>query len=81
MPYFHFVWTEETIQHVAQHGISQEDFEAVVCDPVGTDRSRSSGLPVAFGYTSDGRYIIAVFQEIDDVTLFPVTAYEVDEPE
>jgi hypothetical protein len=32
------------------------------------------------GYTADGRYVMAVFEEIDEVTILPVTAYEVPEP-
>jgi hypothetical protein len=37
-------------------------------------------LPVAWGYTSDGRYIIAVYEHVDELTVIPVTAYEVPEP-
>lgn len=80
MPYFEFIWTDETIEHLAEHDISPEDFEEVVRDPLGTGKSRSSGLPVAFGYTSDGRYIIAVYEMVDQSTVTPVTAYEVHEP-
>jgi len=29
------------------------------------------------GYTTDGRLILVVYEEIDDVTVYPVTAYEV----
>ena len=28
-----FVWTDEITQHVAEHGVSQDDFEHVVCHP------------------------------------------------
>ena len=35
---------------------------------------------MAWGYTRDGRYIIAVYQKIDFATVLPVTAYEVSEP-
>jgi hypothetical protein len=30
------------------------------------------------GYTPDGRLIWVVYEEIDDVTVYPVTAYEVE---
>lgn len=43
------------------------------------DTSRSSGRPMRFGYTQDGRYIVVAFEWIDDVTIYPVTAYEVEE--
>ncbi|HRX81477.1 MAG: hypothetical protein H6821_12420 [Planctomycetaceae bacterium] len=80
MPYFEFLWTDDNIEHVEQHGISQDDFEHVVCNPTSKGYSRSSELPVAWGYTVDGRYIVTVYEELDDVTLLPVTAYEVTEP-
>jgi hypothetical protein len=80
MAYSVFIWTDEIVEHLAQHGISQDDFERVVCDPVGKGWSRSSGLPVVWGYAADGRYVMAVFEEIDEVTVLPVTAYEVPEP-
>lgn len=37
-------------------------------------------LPVAWGYTLDGRYIMAFYEHLDDVTVNPITAYEVPEP-
>jgi hypothetical protein len=80
MPYYEFHWNEEVIEHIAEHGISQDDFEHVVCNPLSKGFSRSSGLPAAWGYTADGRYMMAVYQELDEVTLLPVTAYEVPEP-
>jgi uncharacterized DUF497 family protein len=80
MAYFEFIWTDRAVQKLADHGLIPEDAEAVICDPTDDDVSVSSGHPVAFGYTSDGRYIIVVYLEIDDVTVEPVTAYEVPEP-
>jgi hypothetical protein len=68
------------VDHLAEHGISQDDFEQVVCEPYGKGYSRSSGLPAVWGYTRDGRYIVAVYEELDELTILPVTAYEVPEP-
>ena len=68
------------MEHFAEHGISPDDFEQLVCDPLTKGLSRSSGLPAVWGYTADGRYIIAVYEEIDEITILPVTAYEVPEP-
>ena len=39
--------------------------------------SRSSGRPMVYGFTPDGRYIVVVYEEIDDHTPYPVTAYVV----
>jgi hypothetical protein len=80
MPYFDFVWTEEIIAHLAEHDISPDDFEHVVMNPERIGKSRSSGNPIAWGYTQDGRYILAVYQKIDFATAMAVTAYEVSEP-
>ena len=80
MPYFEFLWTDDNIAHLEEHGVSQADFESIVCRPVSKGFSRSSELPVAWGYTPDGRYVMVVFVELDEVTILPVTAYEVPEP-
>lgn len=75
-----FLWTDEIIEHIAEHGISPEEFEDIVCNPDRLGFSRSSGRPAAWGYTADGRYIIAVYEDLDELTIIPVTAYEVAEP-
>jgi len=79
MPFYFFIWTDdENTSHIAEHGITQDDFESVVCNPESTDVSRSSGLPVAFGFTSDSRQLACVYEIIGDHEVFPVTAYEVE---
>ncbi len=80
MAYFEFLWTGENIEHIAEHGLSQDDFERVFCNPRSKGVSRSSGLPAVWGYTQDGRYIMAIYEPLDEVTILPVTAYEVPEP-
>lgn len=80
MRYLNFIWSAEIIEHLATHAVSADDFEGVVCNPVSKGVSRSSGLPVAWGYASDGRYIMTVYEEIDSITILPVTAYQVPEP-
>ncbi len=77
MPYFEFLWSEETIDHLAEHDVSQDEFERIVQSPVSTSESYSSGLPAAFGYTDDGRFVICVFEHLDSVLVLPVTAYEI----
>lgn len=79
MAWFLFQWTEHNIDYIAQHGISQDDFEEVVQHPVARGRSRRSAQRAAWGYTPDGRYIMAIYEMIDPVTVFPVNAFEVEE--
>ena len=66
------------MQHIAERGLSKEDVEFVVARPDRFDVSRSSENPMVFGYTDDGRYVAVVFIQIDDDTIYPVTAYEVE---
>ena len=34
---------------------------------------------MAFGYTASGKYLACVYEFLDDVTVYPVTAYEVED--
>ena len=82
MPYFEIIWNEEpggNLEHIAQHGLEPDDVEEVFLNPVDRDVSRSSGLPIVFGFTPDGRYILVVYEQVDEVTVYPVTAYDVEE--
>jgi hypothetical protein len=77
MPFYFFIWTSEIVDHLAEHGVTPEDFEEIVSDPESEGVSRSTGNPLAFGSTSDGRFLCCVFKRWDDDTIEPVTAYEV----
>jgi uncharacterized DUF497 family protein len=80
MPYIEFIWNDElggNVEHIAEHGISMENVEDVLFNPVDRDVSRSSGYPMVFGYTSDGRYIAVVYERVDETTVYPITAFEV----
>jgi uncharacterized DUF497 family protein len=66
------------VEHITEHGLTTEDVETVICNPLEKKISRSSGRPVAAGYTADGRLIFVVYEEIDECTVYPVTAYEVE---
>ncbi len=79
MPFYFFVWDEENVEHLGEHGISPEEFEAIVSDPEHEDSSRSSGRPMAFGFTTDGRFVACVFEKIDDATVYPITAFEIED--
>lgn len=78
MPYFEYFWTEEIVQHLAEHGVSREEFETVVSNPDRTSVSRSSGRPCCWGTTMAGRQLFCVYEFLDDMTIIPVTAYESD---
>ena len=62
---------------MADHGVTQEEVEEVLERAMDADISRSTGRPVVFGDTSSGRHLMVVFESVDAVTVYPITAYEV----
>jgi hypothetical protein len=79
MAYYFYAWTDDIIEHLAEHDLTPTDFEHVLNNSIEKGKSDSSGRPAAWGYTEDGRFIIAVYRKLDDVTILPVTAYDVPE--
>jgi hypothetical protein len=79
MTSYFYVWTDEIIEHIAEHDLTPEDFEFVLAHPTDKGTSDSSGLPAVWGYTEDDRFIIAIYRPLDNDTILPVTAYEVPE--
>lgn len=79
MPYFEFVWTDEIVNHLTEHGVNQQEFEEVVSNPDRIGLSRSTGHPVCWGETAEGRRLFCVYDHLDDMTIIPVTAYDVSE--
>ena len=78
MPYYFYIWTPEIVEHLAEHDVTPEEFEEVLSNPEYEDVSRSSGNPLAFGYTSDGRFLCCVYRCLGEDLIEPVTAYEVE---
>jgi uncharacterized DUF497 family protein len=82
VPFESIVWDldddpDGNVQHCAAHDVTKEEVEDVFRNVTDEDVSRSSGLPVVFGETSAGRNLMVVYEEIDDDTVYPITAYEV----
>jgi hypothetical protein len=63
-----------------EHDLTADDVDYVLENYEATGISESSGRPCVFGHAPDGRYIIVVYDEVDEHTVIPVTAYEVPEP-
>jgi uncharacterized DUF497 family protein len=68
------------VEHIAEHDLTIEDVEHVLAYPESEGFSRDTGRPCVFGYTPDGRFIIVIYEEFDEDTIVPFTAYEVPEP-
>lgn len=77
MPYYVFFWTPDAIEHLAEHDVTQDDFENAVSHPIDTGFSDSSGRPACRGFALDGRLLFCVYETFDDLTILPVTAYEI----
>ena len=78
MPSVFFVWNDELIEYIGQHGVTPDEFEEVVLNAIDVEESRSSGRPIVFGPTSTEKFLACVFEYFDDDTVIPITAYEVD---
>jgi uncharacterized DUF497 family protein len=79
-----FFWDDENdpdgnIERIAEHDLTIEDVEHVLKNPTEEGFSKSSGLPVMWGYAPDGRHIIVVYEEIAENTVRVITANEVPE--
>lgn len=84
--YIDIIWDldddpDGNVQHIAEHGLTKEDVRWVFEHPVRHDVSRSSSRPLVFGYTPDDVYIVVVHEQVDEQTVYPVTAYEIEDKE
>jgi len=82
MATYQFIWDldddpDGNVWHIAEHGVTPEEVEEVFDDISDHDVSRSTGRPAVFGDTRAGRHLIVVYEEVDDETIYPITAYEV----
>lgn len=57
------------VEHVEEHDLLTDDVDFVLANYEVQGGSQSSGRPCVFGNTPDGRYIIVVFEVIDDDTV------------
>jgi hypothetical protein len=84
MPVIDIIWDlpgdpDGKVRHIAEHGLVPSDVEHAVKNPRRRSKSRSSGRPIIFGRTPSGEEIAVVYEETDEGTIYPVTAYQVEE--
>ncbi len=77
--------TEGNWWHIVEdgHGITAEEVAEVLEGNHSLSTiSRTSGLPITFGWTSLGRYIAVVYDHVSDdpLSFYPITAYEAPPP-
>jgi uncharacterized DUF497 family protein len=82
MPWFDIVWDDSfphgNVAHLAENGVTVEEAESVLMHAIGREKSRSSSRWIAFGRTSDGRNLAVVYEMVDEITILPVTAFELE---
>lgn len=64
--------------HIGEHGIEPVEVEEVLRSPTSIDVSRSTGRRIAIGETTAGRTLLVVFEEIDESSVYPITAYDLE---
>jgi hypothetical protein len=78
MPRYLFVWTPNNLSHLDENHVSADEFEEIVQNPDILDVSRTSHRPIALGTTLQGRRIACIYEMIDELTVLPITVYEID---
>lgn len=80
------IWDDEpggNVEHIAENGLTPDEVDEILDDEkIPTAFSASTGRPCKFGWTSTGKHIIVVWEEVweDPRMVNPVTAYEVPAP-
>ncbi|MGA2031725.1 MAG: hypothetical protein ABSG68_05675 [Thermoguttaceae bacterium] len=82
MAWLHVFWDTQpggNAEHVAEHGLDIDDVEHVLRNPAEYNMSRSTGRPMVFGFTPSGEYIAVVYEELDEDTVYPLTAFPIED--
>ena len=83
MSELHVIWDspdDPTGNHVhifTRHDVTRDEVEEVLRAPRRQTLSRSTGWPICFGWTTAGKYLAVVYEEVwpDPRTVRPITAY------
>lgn len=79
MEKLHFIWVHDkggNVDHIQEHDVTIAEVEWVAQRPHAEGVSRTSVRPMRVGFTKASRRLIVVFEWIDPVTIYPITAYE-----
>ncbi len=82
MTWIEVMWTDGrdgNVQHIAQHGITPDEVEHVLANPIESDVSETSGRPIVFGYTAGGRFLADVNEPIKETTVYPINSLEIED--
>jgi len=56
-----FDWDEQSLEHIARHGVRDYEAEEVILFGKPVFQKSRDGIYVAFGVTQEGRYLLVVF--------------------
>jgi len=82
MPHVEVIWVDGrdgNVQHLAEHGVTPQECEDVLSDPIAQGTSDTTGRPIVFGFTRAGRKIAVVYEQVDAITVYPITAFDVED--
>lgn len=82
MPIIDCLWDlfddpDGNIRHIARNDLTPDDVEHALATQYDASTSASTGRPIAFGFTEDGRHVAVVYEVVDENVIYPVTAYTV----
>ena len=75
-----FLWDDENIDHVAAHGVTQDEVEEVLWRRPRLRRARGDRYQAA-GPTEDGRYLMVYFRYFGQGIVRPTTARDMTRKE
>ncbi len=75
-----FVWDEENVSHIADHGVTPEEVEEALTNAPVVLRGRD-GLYLAHGQTENGRLLFVVSATRPGGRIRVITARDMTEPE
>ncbi len=81
MEIFFFRWDEDTIEHLANHGIPPEEVEDVAFEGSPSIRKGRYGRRYLYGKTTGGRYLFVVYVLVGREIAKVITARDMDSKE
>lgn len=81
MEFLSIIWDDGpdgNLEHITEHGLTPDDVEEILENPIEKTVSDSSGAPLYKGFALDGRLCAVVFERSDAFTATPVTAYPIE---
>lgn len=77
----YFTWDEDTIDHIARHGITPEEVEEIAFEGSPYIRKGRQGRRYLYGKTIGGRYLFIVYVLTDKGKAQVITARDMDQKE